>query len=126
MTFKKWGFIYTLLLLFMFAVSSIDLYWSIKLSESLIEIEKNPFGILLMRADNDGVALFMALKFFCTCMVAAFLVSLYYYRKKIAWCVIISLSIFQLLLLSYMYSGSEIGLLDFSHSKYQYEILIPE
>lgn len=102
-------FAYMSLLFFICAVSSIDLYWSVVLGEELIEVEQNPLGSFLIRVDNDRVALFMATKSFGTSLVVGLLVFLYFFRKRTAWCVIIPLSIFQLCLLLYMYSGNREG-----------------
>ena len=44
-------------------VSTIDIYWSIKVQSVLLSTELNPVGRWLIRADDGSVALFMACKF---------------------------------------------------------------
>jgi hypothetical protein len=55
-----------ILWLFVIIVAAIDVYFAIKLQDSLIEHELNPIGRMLINIDNGSVALFMALKFFGT------------------------------------------------------------
>jgi len=55
-----------ILWLFVIVVAAIDVYFAIKLQDSLIEHELNPIGRMLINIDGGSVALFMALKFFGT------------------------------------------------------------
>ena len=83
-------------------ISSVDLYWSIVYQSQLYEIELNPLGRLLISMDNGGVSLFMAVKMLGTVAALGVLVVLYHWRQSIAWPVMISIFIFQLLLLAYI------------------------
>ena len=83
-------------------ISAVDLYWSIVYQSQLYEIELNPLGRLLISMDNGGVSLFMAVKMLGTVAALGVLVVLYHWRQSIAWPVMISIFIFQLLLLAYI------------------------
>tara|TARA_R110002110_G_scaffold63394_7_gene176378 strand:+ start:482 stop:796 length:315 start_codon:yes stop_codon:yes gene_type:complete len=50
-------------------ISSVDVYFAIKLQNDLYDNEINPIGKWLMDMDNGDVALFMALKFLGTLIV---------------------------------------------------------
>ena len=91
------------LLIFISVVSSIDIYWSIHNQSELINVEKNPIGKYLINADNGSVGLFMASKSTGTILVCGILLLLYKYRKKWAWCAIITIAITQLLVLTYLF-----------------------
>jgi len=77
------GIIYALLWITIAAVSSIDIYWSVRLHESLSDLELNPLGQLIMEADNENVALFMGLKTFGTFLVLGFLIIFYRLRPVV-------------------------------------------
>jgi len=96
------GIIYALLWITIAAVSSIDIYWSVRLHESLSELELNPLGQLIMEADNENVALFMGLKTFGTFLVLGFLIIFYRMNRKLSWGVIIGVFLFQVWLLFFL------------------------
>jgi len=96
------GIIYALLWITIAAVSSIDIYWSVRLHESLSDLELNPLGQLIMEADNENVALFMGLKTFGTFLVLGFLIIFYRLRRRLAWGVIIGVFLFQVWLLFFL------------------------
>jgi hypothetical protein len=54
--------IFVALLLFIGFVEVYDIYWSIKLQETLYNNELNPIGKWLIELDDGSVALFMAVK----------------------------------------------------------------
>jgi len=94
--------IYAILWLSIGFVSAIDVYWSIVLQEVLIETELNPIGKFLIKASNGDVALFMFCKVMGLVVVLGILAILYNYKKRIAWCSIIGVAIFQFWLLWYL------------------------
>lgn len=96
------GIIYALLWITIAAVSSIDIYWSVRLHESLSELELNPLGQLIMEADNENIALFMGLKTFGTFLVLSFLIIFYRVNRKLSWGVIIGVFLFQVWLLFFL------------------------
>ena len=96
------GIIYAVLWITIAAVSSIDIYWSVRLHESLSDLELNPLGQLIMEADNENVALFMGLKTFGTFLVLGFLIIFYRLRRRLAWGVIIGVFLFQVWLLFFL------------------------
>ena len=82
-------------------VSMLDHYPTIKFQKTIIESEKNPFGLWLIEIDNGSVALFMTLKMMCLWIIAAIILCLYRTKKKMAYVSIIALSLTQLALLFY-------------------------
>lgn len=84
------------------AVSSIDIYWSVRLHESLAESELNPLGQIIMNVDNTNIALFMGLKTFGTFLVLGFLAIFYKMRRRMAWGVISGVFLFQMWLLFFL------------------------
>ena len=96
------GIIYALLWITIAAVSSVDIYWSVRLHEDLSELELNPLGQLIMEADNEKIALFMGLKTFGTFLVLAFLIIFYRIRRKMAWAATIGVFLFQVWLLFFL------------------------
>mgnify|MGYP003631104675 CR=1 FL=1 len=85
--------IYFIFWLSIAAISCIDLYWAIRIRESLLQLELNPIGIFLLKA--GGIELFMALKMFGTILVLFILYFLYMNNRKLAWCVTTVLFILQ-------------------------------
>ena len=83
-------------------ISSIDLYWSIKLQDIILENEENPIGQYLIRADAGSVALFMGVKMAGTILALGMLILLYHYKRLYAWLSIVSLTVVQFFLLYYL------------------------
>lgn len=98
-------FIFAAQWLFIGLVSCIDIYLAIKLRDSLYEIELNPVGRFLMRADKGDVALFMGVKCAGTCLVLGFLILAWCQNRKLARRVIVGVTLFQLALLVYLLAG---------------------
>ena len=65
------------MIIYIAVVSSIDMYWSIKIHEVLLDIEQNPIGVFLIENNDDSVALFMSFKFLGTIFVVMILSALY-------------------------------------------------
>ena len=83
-------------------VSCIDLYWAIRIRETLLELELNPIGLFLLRI--GGIELFMALKMFGTILVLFILYYLYVNNRKLAWCVTTALFILQGILCYHLFN----------------------
>tara|TARA_Y100000310_G_C20158933_1_gene568233 strand:- start:107 stop:511 length:405 start_codon:yes stop_codon:yes gene_type:complete len=83
-------------------VSCIDLYWAIRIRDSLPELELNPLGVYLM--ELGGLELFMALKMLGTILVLFILSYLYRRRPREAWCVIVPLFVLQLILCCHLFN----------------------
>ena len=86
-------------------ISSIDIYWSITNQHMLMEMEENPVGRYLIHREDGSIALFMSIKVAGTILALGILVSLYHWKKKYAWPTIITLTVAQFLLLSYLNDG---------------------
>ena len=83
-------------------VSCIDLYWAIRIRETLLELELNPIGLFLLRI--GGIELFMALKMFGTILVVFILYYLYANNRKLAWYVTTALFILQGILCYHLFN----------------------
>ena len=94
--------IYAFMWLMIAVVSSIDIYWSVRLHESLAESELNPLGQIIMDVDNKNIALFMGLKTLGTFLVLGFLIIFYNIRRKMAWGAITGVFLFQVWLLFFL------------------------
>ena len=99
---------YSIMWLTIGIISAIDVYWSVVNQNILWEEEKNPIGRYLIEADNGSIALFMAVKFAGTVMALGALVTLYHWKPKYAWPIIITLTIIQFCLLSYLSCNQDI------------------
>ena len=83
-------------------ISAIDIYWSIFLQEVLIETELNPIGKFLIGVSGGDIALFMFCKVVGLVVVLGALAILYHYRNRLAWAIILGVSVFQFWLLWYL------------------------
>ena len=98
----KMNIVYFILWFSIATVSCIDLYWAIRIRETLLELELNPIGVFLLRV--GGIELFMALKMFGTILVLFILSYLYRRRPRVAWCVVVPLFVFQLILCCHLFN----------------------
>lgn len=87
--------------LFIGAVSSLDVVFTIAFRENLELNEQNPLARFIMYADNWSVARFVGLKMFGTIFVLGFLVWLYHRKIIVAYYVTFILAFLQGLLLLY-------------------------
>jgi hypothetical protein len=72
--------------LFIGLVEAYDVYWSVKLQDTLYENELNPIGKFLISLDNGDVALFMALKVAAIILILGSLPAIMFANKaKLAW-----------------------------------------
>lgn len=87
-----------------FLVSMMDHYLTIKLQEVILDTERNPLGLWLIHLDGGSVALFMTFKMSFLWLI--YFIVLFLYKVKRTWAIIIllSLSFFQLLLVFYLFS----------------------
>ena len=83
-------------------ISAIDIYWSIINQSVLGELEENPIGRYLINISDGDIALFMSVKVAGTIIALGVLVFLYHWKQKYAWPIIISLTVAQFFLLSYL------------------------
>lgn len=88
--------------LFIGAVSSLDVYLTIKFSDNLPEHELNPIARLILKMDDWEVSRFVAIKVFLTILVLGILRWILYISKKYAFTIITAITICQAILLAYL------------------------
>lgn len=93
--------VFSLCFWWIFLVSMVDHYLTIKLQETILTSEKNPLGLWLIKLDGGSVALFMTLKMTFLWFIYFILLNLYKVKKIYAIIPLIVLSIVQLLLVIY-------------------------
>jgi len=72
--------------LFVGFVEAYDVYWSIKLQDTLYDNELNPIGKFLMSSDDGDIALFMSLKVAAIILILGSLPAIMFADKaKLAW-----------------------------------------
>ena len=87
-------------------VECYDVYWSIKLQETLYQNEINPIGAFLISLDGGDVALFMAMKVMTIVVILGTLpLILWSSRPKMAWFLLGVLFISRLLLFLFLETG---------------------
>ncbi len=86
-------------------ISMLDHYATIKLQHDILENEKNPLGTFLINIDSGSVALFMTVKMICLWFIACIILSIYQENKVRAYLSIVALGMCQLLLLLYFIWG---------------------
>lgn len=91
-----------LMFLWVWLVSMIDHYLTIKLSATINQEEKNPIGIFLLNLDGGSPALFMTIKMICLWIIAILTYKVYQWRPHVAIVSLISLSIVQLILVFFL------------------------
>ena len=91
------------MMLWVWAVSMVDHYLTIKLQHSIILHEKNPLGLLLIVADGGSVALFMTLKMAGLWLIFFITIGLYRRRKVYGLFAMFLLSLIQLYLVMYFF-----------------------
>ena len=82
-------------------VSMLDHYLTIKLSETINDMERNPIGRFLLDSDNGSVALFMTAKMMGLWAICLVLIMLYKWRVNVALLSAFILSAIQLALIFY-------------------------
>lgn len=88
------------------AVAAVDVYWSIRLSNSLREHELNPIGCWLIHIDGGSIALFMSLKFCGTTIALSIMPLLFFlYDFKIGYFVMVGVAAFMAALFCFLTWG---------------------
>ena len=93
------------LLAFVAIVSAYDMYWAIKLQDSLYANELNPMVRWLMRLDGGDVALAMSLKMIGTITALSLTTLICIRRFSVGFIVCCSLALFQAFLLWFLHYG---------------------
>lgn len=91
------------MMLWVWAVSMVDHYLTIKLQQSIILHEKNPLGLLLIGADHGSVALFMTVKMMGLWLIFFITLGLYRWKKPYGLSAMLLLSLIQLYLVMYLF-----------------------
>ena len=94
--------LYSFLWLFIGAVSSLDVVYTVALHEHLYQNEENPIARFILHSDNWQVARFTGLKMYCTIIVLGFLLWIYHKNLKIALIIASIISFLQFCLLLYL------------------------
>ena len=89
-------------LIFISLVASYDSYLAVKFRDGLYDLELNPLGRMLIRADGGDVALFMGLKMLGTIAVLGILLLLYNYKRNWSMLVTASITLVQMLVLYFL------------------------
>lgn len=84
-----------------FLVSMVDHYYTIKLESTIMLEERNPIGIALIEADQGSVALFMTIKMVFLWLIAIIILAVYQYKKWMAWMATVALVVPQTFLILY-------------------------
>jgi hypothetical protein len=86
------------LFLWIWAVSMVDHYYTIKLACTINEEERNPIGKALLAADDGNPALFMTVKMMSLWVIFFATIRLYYLRREYAYFTLGTMAVVQLLL----------------------------
>lgn len=86
-------------------ISMLDHYMTIKMQETILDYEQNPIGSFLISLDSGSVALFMTAKMMCLWIIASIIISTYQESRVKAYIYAIVLCIVQFLLLLYFVWG---------------------
>jgi len=98
--------IFLLVWLFVGFVECYDIYWSIKLQETLYGNELNPVGRFLISLDGGDVALFMAMKVAIILLILGTLpLILWSHKPKVAWLLLGIIFISRLALFVFLETG---------------------
>lgn len=87
---------------FIGAVSSFDIYLTIRFSDNLAEYEQNPIARMILENDGWDVSRFVAIKMFMTILVLGILVKIFKYFNRYSNIVITCIALCQLWLLVYL------------------------
>jgi hypothetical protein len=99
-------FLFLLAWLFVGFVECYDVYWSIKLQDTLYGNELNPIGRFLISLDGGDIALFMTMKVAAIILILGMLpIILWSHKVKIAWLLLSILFISRLGLFVFIETG---------------------
>jgi hypothetical protein len=102
-TKNKWRLASYVMFFWVWMVSMIDHYLTIKLSATINQEERNPIGIFLLELDRGSPALFMTTKMICLWIIAILTYKIYQWRPHVAIVSLVSLSIVQLILIIFLF-----------------------
>ena len=91
-------------------ISMLDHYMTIKMQETILDYEQNPIGSFLINLDSGSVALFMTAKMMCLWIIASIIISTYQESKVKAYIYTTVLCIVQFLLLLYFVWGHTLNI----------------
>ena len=96
-------------LAFIVFVTAVDIFWSVCLTDTLLEHEENPVAAYVIEIGNtlttSGVALLCGMKVISTFLVVSICRMLYRRCSDIGVAVIVGVAVLQLWVLCYLYSG---------------------
>ena len=95
--------VFIFLCMYVFVVSMMDHYYTIKLDHYILIEERNPVGLYLINLDGGSVALFMTIKMISLWGIGLILYILYKRKRSYAWAGLLSLSLVQILLVYYFF-----------------------
>lgn len=100
---KIWSILYFYSLwIFIGAVSSLDIYLTIRFSENLPDGELNPIARLILHNDDWDVSRFVAIKSFMTILVLGILMAFHKYHRRFGDIIIKYVALAQLCLLVFL------------------------
>ena len=103
----------SVLFLWIWGVSMLDHYLTIKLQQVIVSEEQNPVGSWLLELDGGNPALFMTVKMSLLWVVALILLCVYKWRPKVALVCLVALSIAQLFLVAmFLYTPTNFWMFD--------------
>ena len=82
-----------------------DVYWSIKLQDSLVANELNPIGSFLLSLDGGDVALFMAMKVSAIIMILGSLPVILSDKPRLAWILLGVIFVSRVALFAFLETG---------------------
>lgn len=86
---------YTIMCTFVGIVSLYDAFLVVRFSDSILQLEQNPIGRMLIELDGGDVGLFVATKMVGTVMVLGSLAGIYVLSRRLAYPIAGGVSIFQ-------------------------------
>ena len=96
-------------LAFIVFVTAVDIFWSVCLTDTLLECEENPIAAYIIEVGNvltaSGVALLCGMKVVSTFIVVAIGRMLYRQCPRIGTATVTGVAVFQLWLLYYLHSA---------------------
>jgi len=96
-------------LLIIFMVTAVDIFWSVHTGPTLLEFEKNPLAIFIIKLGNshdiNGIGLLCALKVLNTYLVIRLCQWIRGVRSGWGWSVTLGVTAFQLFVIWYLYYG---------------------
>jgi uncharacterized membrane protein len=96
-------------LLIITAVTAVDIFWSVHTGPTLLEFEKNPLAVFIIKSGNshniNGIGLLCAFKVLNTYIVIRLCQRLRKVRSAWGWGATVGVTLFQLFVIWYLYYG---------------------